>query len=224
MTRMRIIMEAAMRSIPLGPAFAFLLATSPAFAQIGNPAGTEPATRESAPGVPAAHQTNPQDQLFAQQIAIGGLAEVALGKLADRKAHHRAVKEFGRVMVEDHGKANEKLKALASAAGIPLPTEPDPEHKAVQAGLEQLSGAQFDVNYLEAQVQDHQKAAQLLQWEINSGQDAQLQRFASETLPVVLRHLRMVQDLASQIAGQTPRELVPRTTGMNHQDEPKRTR
>ncbi|KRR27628.1 DUF4142 domain-containing protein [Bradyrhizobium retamae] len=212
-----------MRSLAQGLAVATLFA-SPAFAQIGNPAGTEPDTRQSAPGIPAPHQTNAQDQLFAQQAVIGGMAEVALGKLADRKAHNRAVAEFAGVMIQDHGKANEKLASLAGSARIPLPNEPDAEHKAVHARLERLSGAQFDVAYLEAQVQDHQKTAQLLQWEINSGQDAQLQRFASETLPIVLRHLRMAQDLASQIAGQTPRELAPATTGMGHQDQPRRTR
>jgi putative membrane protein len=212
-----------MRYLAHGLALATLLAW-PAFAQIGNPAGTEPDTRQSAPGVPAPHQTNTQDQLFAQQAAIGGMAEVALGKLAGRKAHNRAVGEFGALMVEDHGKANEKLAMLARSAGIPLPSEPDPEHKAVHTRLERLSGAQFDVAYLEAQIQDHQRSAQLLQWEINSGQDAQLQRFASEALPIVLRHLRMAQDLASRVAGQTPRELAPATTGMGHQEEPRRTR
>ena len=212
-----------MRSLARGLALATLLA-SPAFAQIGNPAGTEPDTRQSAPGVPAPHQTNTQDRLFAQQVAIGGMAEVALGKLADRKAHNRAVAEFGGLMVQDHGKANEKLASLARSARISLPNEPDAEHKAVHARLEQLSGAQFDVAYLEAQVQDHQRTAQLLQWEINAGQDAPLQRFASETLPIVLRHLRMAQDLASQVAGQTPRELMPAATAKGHQDQPRQTR
>jgi putative membrane protein len=212
-----------MRSLAQGLALATLL-VSPAFAQIGNPAGTEPDTRQSAPGVHAPHQTNAQDQLFAQQAAIGGIAEVALGQLASRKAHNSAVTEFAGLMVQDHGKANEQLAMLARSARIPLPNEPDPEHKAVQARLERLSGVQFDVAYLEAQVQDHQKTAQLLLWEINSGQNAPLQRFASETLPIVLRHLRMAQDLASKIAGQTPRELPSSTTAMGHRDEPRRAR
>ena len=212
-----------MRRLALGSTLTILFVSS-AFAQIGNPAGTEPDTRQTAPGVPAPHQTNAQDQLFAQQVASGGMAEVALGKLADRKAQNGAVKEFGQLMVQDHGKANDKLATLARSAKIPLPNEPDPEHKDVQARLEGLNGAPFDVAYLAAQVQDHQKTVQLLQWEINSGQDVQLQRFASETLPVVLMHLRMAQDLAAQIAGQTPREFAPPTTGMNHGDESRRVR
>jgi putative membrane protein len=212
-----------MRLLALGSTLTILL-VSPGFAQIGNPAGTEPDTRQAAPGVPAPHQTNAQDQIFAQLAASGGMAEVVLGRLADRKAQNRAVKEFGQLMVQDHGKANDKLTALAKSANIPLPNEPDPEHKAVQARLEGLNGASFDVAYLAAQVQDHQKTAQLLQWEINSGQDAQLQRFASEALPIVLTHLRMAQDLAAQTAGQTPREFAPPTSGIGHGDESRRVR
>ena len=38
--------------------------------------------------------------------------------------------------------------------------------------LEKLSGPTFDVTYILAQIVDHQKTVQLLQWEIGQGQDA----------------------------------------------------
>jgi putative membrane protein len=53
-------------------------------------------------------------------------------------------------------------------------------------------------------VQDHQKAAQLLEWEIGSGQDTQLKSFAAETLPVVLQHLQMARNLQAQMTGKAP--------------------
>ena len=37
--------------------------------------------------------------------------------------------------------------------------------------LEKLGGGQFDLAYVDGQVQDHQKTAQLLEREIGSGQD-----------------------------------------------------
>ena len=92
-------------------------------------------------------------------------------------------------MVEDHGKANDQLKGLAKDGGIALPDKLDPEHAAMQERLAGLSGAEFDHVYLAGQLADHQKTAQLLEYEIGSGQDADLKSFASETLPVVLDHL-----------------------------------
>jgi len=192
-----------MRSLVLGSALAFLLA-APASAQLGNPGFMAPDTKHAAPGVPAKNQNNTTDALFLKLAGEGGMAEVALGRLADRKAGHDGVRRFGRMMVDDHGKANGRLGALAKSSGVELPKELMPEHQAAHDALEKLSGAQFDLAYIDAQIVDHQKTAQLLQYEIGSGQNAELQRFAAETLPVVLAHLRHAQDLSAELKGIRP--------------------
>jgi len=179
-------------------AFAILLA-GPVGAQTGNPAGNLPGTPQIAPGVPAPHQPNQQDRLFVDQASIGGMAEVELGKLVERKSQNTAVKDFARRMIQDHTKANNQLVSLAKQADTPLGSSLDDEHQGVRATLEKLDGHQFDLAYIDGQVQDHQKTAQLLEWEIGSGQDMSLKRFASETLPTVLHHLQMAQDLRAQL-------------------------
>jgi putative membrane protein len=50
-------------------------------------------------------------------------------------------------------------------------------------------------------VADHQKTAQLLEYEIGSGQDVELKSFASATLPVVLEHLRGAQEIQAELTG-----------------------
>ena len=47
---------------------------------------------------------------------------------------------------------------------------------------------------------DHQKTAQLFEYEIGSGQDAQLKAFASDQLPVIFEHLRMARVLSDALA------------------------
>jgi len=54
---------------------------------------------------------------------------------------------------------------------------------------------------MRAQVTDHQKTVQLLLWVIASGENAELQRFASATLPDVMHHLQLAQTLVSQLTG-----------------------
>jgi putative membrane protein len=198
-------MEKAMRLLTIT-----LVATlaSPAAAQFGNPAGIAPGTRESAPGTPQPHETNNQDRLFTRLLAAGGMAEVQLGKLAGQQAQSRAVKDFAQQMVQDHTKANDELTTLAKAANIPLPTEPNPEHKAARSQLEKLRGKQFDIAYMQTQVQDHQKTTQLLEWIINSGQDGQIRSFAVALLPIVLHHLDLAQNVMTELTGQTPREIA----------------
>jgi putative membrane protein len=198
-----------MRVLVITPVLAVLIAGS-AVAQISNPAGVEAGTQEAAPGIPAPHETNNTDRLFARLTAAGGKAEVDLARLAEQRGVASDVKEFARMMVQDHGKANDRVAELANAAGIRLPAGLDPDHQSVRAKLEKLSGADFDVAYILAQLEDHQKTIQLLQWEIGSGEDAPLQKFAAETLPTVIGHLRRAQFVASELTGQTPPEIAPR--------------
>jgi putative membrane protein len=171
-----------------------ILLSAPALAQEpGNRAGMTPGT--------GPHQPNNPDRLFVRTAAIGGIAEVELGQLAEQKGQSEAVKEFGRRMIEDHGQANERLIGLAKEDGIAVPHELEGEQKAMRDRLASLSGAQFDLAYLEGQVVEHQKAVQLLEYEIGSGQDVELKNFAAEILPAVLRHLRSAQDLQAEMSG-----------------------
>ncbi|MEZ2126269.1 MULTISPECIES: DUF4142 domain-containing protein [unclassified Sinorhizobium] len=193
---------------------ALVLLSGTAAAQIGNPAGMGVDTRMSKPGVPAPHQTNNQDRLFAKLAAAGGLAEVELGKMAGGKAKADAVKQFADMMVRDHTDANTKLKDLADAAKIPLPSELDPDHQLVRDRLNKLNDEAFDAAYIKAQIVDHQKAAQLLAWELSFGEDAEMQRLAAAILPVVLDHLRRAQEINAMLTGAAVRTL-PEAMVMN---------
>jgi putative membrane protein len=107
-------------------------------------------------------------------------------------------------MVQDHSKANRELTEISTQHGIPVEQELDPEHRKARAFLAALRGSQFDAEYLLMQQQDHQRTAQLLEYEIGSGENATLQAFAVKTLPVVLRHLAMVQELIGIGAAKSP--------------------
>jgi putative membrane protein len=56
--------------------------------------------------------------------------------------------------------------------------------------------------YIQGQITNHQRTAQLLLYVIGSGQNAELKKFASDLLPIVYGHLRMAQTIAEAIARQ----------------------
>ncbi|PWC32842.1 DUF4142 domain-containing protein [Azospirillum sp. TSO35-2] len=188
--------------IAAAPIAAVLLSLPAAAQQAGNPAAMAPGTAQTSPGTPAPHEMNQQDRLFIELATAGGLAEVDFGTLVGKKAGSNAVKGFAARMVEDHAKANQKLEALAKAGQVPQPKDLDAEHKDLRGQLDKASGADFERLYILGQIRDHQKTAQLLEWEIGSGQDPALKDFAMETLPTVLDHLRAAQGIASQLTGQ----------------------
>lgn len=157
-----------------------LLAAAPAWAQIG--------------GTP-----NQQDRDFVNEAAIGGKYEVDLGKAAEGKAGNQAVKDFGKRMVDDHTKANDKLATVAKDLQLTVPTALDQKHKDIQDRLAKLSSEQFDHDYMAEMVKDHQEDAALLEKEIGSGANAQVKSFASETLPTIQEHLKLAQDTQAKL-------------------------
>ena len=125
----------------------------PAIAQTGNPAFTPSGTPAAKPGVPAPHQLNTADRTVIHQLAIGNAAEIELGKLAQQKAQGQPAKGFAETMVRDHEATGKRLADLAEAAGLPLPSGLDDEHRAMREHLDKLTGTAFDVTYIQGQIQ-----------------------------------------------------------------------
>src|ERR1044071_9022738 len=138
----------------------------------------------------SANRMGSADQTFVTKAAHGGLAEVKLGTLATQKAANADVKAFGQQMVDDHSKANDELKQLASTKGITLPTDIDAKDQATYDRLSKLSGAAFDRAYMHDMVMDHRTDVNEFKREADRGADADLKAWASKTLPTLEHHLQ----------------------------------
>jgi putative membrane protein len=174
-----------------------------------NPA---PRPGQDAPPTPTGQQTagsskadakSSNSQAFVKEAAIGGMAEVELGRLASEKASSDQVKKFGQRMVTDHGKANEELKSLAQSKGIAVPSEPDAKHKQTRDRLSKLSGVAFDRAYMDEMLQDHKKDVSAFQKQSASGSDPEIKAWAAKTLPVLQEHLQLVERTHADVAGTT---------------------
>ena len=139
------------------------------------------------------------EERFMKEAASGGLMEVELGKFAAEKGSHQRVKEFGKRMQADHSKANAQLKKIASSKGVDLPTQPSGEHKSTMDKLTKLSGVEFDREYMEAMVDDHKEDIEKFQTQADKGKDPELKKFASETLPILKKHLELAQSTEKQV-------------------------
>jgi len=135
------------------------------------------------------------DAKFTTQAAVGGMAEVELGKMALEKSSNPQVKEFATMMVKDHGMANTELMAIAKQKNITLPTTVDDEHKKKMEDLSKKSGADFDKAYVDAMVGGHKSTLKLMEDESRDGKDADLKSFATKTAPVVQSHLVMINKI-----------------------------
>src|ERR1043165_2563214 len=65
------------------------------------------------------------DQKFIKEAIEGNLAEVQMGQLAQKNGASQGVKDFGQMLVTDHGQANTRANSVANALKVPPPTEPN---------------------------------------------------------------------------------------------------
>ncbi|MCR8560902.1 DUF4142 domain-containing protein [Mucilaginibacter sp. BJC16-A38] len=135
------------------------------------------------------------DSKFATAAANGGLAEVALGKLAQTKAVNPQVKNFADMMVKDHSKANDELMAIAKAKNITLPAAPDADHQKKMDDLSKLSGKDFDKAYVDAMVDGHKKTLDLMNMAAKDCKDPDLKAFAAKVAPTVQMHLDAINKI-----------------------------
>ena len=147
----------------------------------------------NATGKATADSISRSDRKFMEKAAEGGMAEVQLGKLASEKASSAEVKQFGQRMVDDHSKANDQLKQIATSKGVNLPTELDRSTQREMDKLSKLSGADFDREYMKHMVSDHKKDVSEFKTKSSRAKDAQVKQFAATTLPTLQQHLELAQ-------------------------------
>jgi putative membrane protein len=175
------------------------LAALPLAAQTASGTAT-PAAGESKPGAMAqSGKLAAADSKFVHDAAVGGMAEVEMGRLAAEKASSADVKQFGQRMVDDHGKANQELKGLASAKGVTVPASLDAAHKAAQEKLSKLTGAAFDRAYMEEMVKDHDKDVAAFRRASTTAADAELKAWAAKTLPTLEEHQKMSKSIHAKL-------------------------
>lgn len=124
-----------------------------------------------------------KDAVFVKEAAMGGMAEVEMGKMAEKQGVSPEVKQIGARMVTDHSRMNKELMAVAKKKGI----------KLGKAQPMEIKGSTFDKDYLAMMVSDHDKDIASFQAEAKNGEDPELKAMAAKSLPTLKSHLAMVK-------------------------------
>ena len=141
------------------------------------------------------------DRLFARKIAQGNLAEIRLGRLAIRESKSSEVREFARMMVNDHRAALRELRSLAARHDFALPSEVTSDQKATYERLADLHGEEFDRAYMNVMVREHWAALREVRSKAKSDRDSDFQDWATKNLDTFEHHLEMARETHRTIAG-----------------------
>ncbi len=103
------------------------------------------------------------------------------------------------MMVDDHSKANDKLKDLATKKNIDVPASVTDDQKKDIDKLSKKTGADFDKAYVDMMVDDHKKDIGDFKKASGNVSDNDIKTFATNTLPTLQKHLDAIQNIKSKM-------------------------
>jgi putative membrane protein len=141
----------------------------------------------------------PKEKDFLAKASEAQKAELAFGLMASDRAESSKVKQFGRRMIEDHQKAGMKVKQLALKESIDLPAGMPPMQKEKPEQFSRPMGEDFDRAYIGYMLKEHKRDVEAFEHSANGLKDHHVQKWATETLPVLKEHLKVAETIAEDL-------------------------
>ncbi len=151
---------------------------------------------------PSKNALSQADNNLMMEVAKGGMMQLELSRIAMQKATSDQVRQLAQAEVDEQTGLSNKLKEIASAKGVTLPTSVDPQTQEMLTKMQSLTGEEFDQYYVtESGVNGHQKLDQVMSKVESTATDASLKGVASAAHPLVRTHLQVAQDVQGNIKG-----------------------
>jgi putative membrane protein len=136
---------------------------------------------------------------FTKDAAQGGLFEVKAGAIAERNATSQDVKDFGKMMVEDHTQLNQQLQELAAKKNVPLPSEITNSQQDDTTKLSKEKGAEFDKDYISMMVKDHEKDIDAFKKAADKVTDQDYKNLITGAIPTLQKHLDAAKKIKDKL-------------------------
>lgn len=139
------------------------------------------------------------DSQYLVAAAETDMAEIEIGKLALSKSTNKGVKDFANMLIADHTKASDALKAFAAKKQITLPASNTDKGKEKYDDLNKKSGKDFDEKFADMMVSGHEDAISKMEKASEKAYDPEIKAWAAEMLPTLRGHLEHAKTLKDQI-------------------------
>lgn len=132
-------------------------------------------------------------QNFSKDALLDGMSEVELGKIAMKNGGMQSVKDFGKMMVDDHTMIDNEIQDLAKKYMIDLPTTVNADQQKDIDKLGKETGKDFDKDYVHMMVEGHKKAIATFKKEGDKITESDYKDFIMKTLPTLQKHLDAIE-------------------------------
>lgn len=149
---------------------------------------------------PTSAKLSEADKQLMNEVAMGGMMQLELSRVAVQKATNPQTKALAQAEVTEQTGLSAKLKEIAAAKGVTLPTAPDAQTKTLLTKFNQASGTSFDKLYVtESGVKGHEKLNQVMTKVESSASDSNLKQLAKAAHPLVKTHLSVSRQIMTSM-------------------------
>jgi len=154
------------------------------------------AARDGAPP-----SVTPAEQDFMMKAEQADLAEIEMARVALQKSDNNDVRDYANMIQKDHNGALKDLAALMQKKNVPQVKALDGAAKQQMNELDKLLGPEFDREFMNAMVSDHEKAVEMFQVQLTTVQNPDVKVYVEDLIPKLQMHLDKGHQLQSRLFG-----------------------
>ncbi|HYD62025.1 MAG TPA: DUF4142 domain-containing protein [Noviherbaspirillum sp.] len=136
---------------------------------------------------------------FLAQAIEDSMAEVELCEMALQKSTSDEVKMFAQHMIDEHSQLGAELEKLAGGNKADLPKDMESKHKAAMRKMAQLSGPEFDREFVQHAVKEHENDIKVFDHYAREESDTGIRQIAEKGCRMLEQHLQMARELQKKM-------------------------
>lgn len=149
---------------------------------------------------PTSAKLSDADQALMMEVAKGGMMQLETSKIAVQKAQNAEVRQIAQAEVDEQTGLSAKLKEIASAKSVTLPSAPDAELQSMLTAMQGMSATELDKHYMqEHAVKGHEKLDATMSKVKSSASDSNLKAVANAAHPLVKTHLKVSREVVAKM-------------------------
>jgi putative membrane protein len=152
------------------------------------------AARENAPP-----SVTPAEQDFMMKATQANMGEIELARVALQKSENKDVKAYANMIERDHKDALGDLTDLMKDKNVRQPKTVAAETQQDISRMNSLTGSEFDREFVNKMVSDHQKAVEMFREHQGIAQNPDVKKYVNDVVPKLEMHLDKAQQLQAKL-------------------------
>src|SRR5262249_23951538 len=136
---------------------------------------------------------------FMVEAAQDDLGEIDMAQIALHSSSNDDVRDFANMIKTDHTAALDDLAQLMQGNIVQIPKSIPPQPERDINRMQSLQGGEFDREFVNMVVAEHQKTVEMFRDQQSNAQDPDLRKYVDDTLPILEMHLEKALRLQTKL-------------------------